>query len=373
MTNRPTPANNPGDLYAAIARDFERQARHPEARTSFSRWRRASPLLAGFASPSDTLATIRARAAPDALEALLAELLQLAGGDPLAQLAVLVAVIPGLQSVAGRRWRLARPDGVWRDRHDLDADVLTAAWLAIDNAARQHHERPAKVVIRQAERQVRTIHQTYLRSFGRTIPLDSDLERRLAARSESTLPEEASARLVDAVRTHRLDLLDAAVAHEVAVGGTPVSVVARQLGLSRSTARESLRDAHRAMDTRQSVPAPTAASKEIQTVPVNNDLATLPLLLTISQTSQLIGVSRTTLYKLMDKNELLYVHIGASRRVPLHAAYDFVDRLCGGGHLAAELRSRSATPNRHLRLAGTDSTHPADRLSHDKPIDASEL
>ena len=56
----------------------------------------------------------------------------------------------------------------------------------------------------------------------------------------------------------------------------------------------------------------------------------LPLLLTVNQAAKLIGVGRTTIYELMDSGELFSVHRGASRRVPLWAAYDYVDRLCGG-------------------------------------------
>jgi excisionase family DNA binding protein len=65
-------------------------------------------------------------------------------------------------------------------------------------------------------------------------------------------------------------------------------------------------------------------------VPANNRPTPLPLLLTVHQASQLIGVSRTTLYKLMDTGQLAHVHIGASRRLPLQAAHDYVAHLCAG-------------------------------------------
>jgi excisionase family DNA binding protein len=41
----------------------------------------------------------------------------------------------------------------------------------------------------------------------------------------------------------------------------------------------------------------------------------------------MVGVGRTTLYKLMDTRELASVHVGSSRRIPLSAVYEFVDRL----------------------------------------------
>ena len=58
----------------------------------------------------------------------------------------------------------------------------------------------------------------------------------------------------------------------------------------------------------------------------------LPLLLTVKQASDLLGLGRTTIYELMDTGELFSVHRGASRRIPLWAAYDYVDRLCGDSY-----------------------------------------
>jgi excisionase family DNA binding protein len=53
-----------------------------------------------------------------------------------------------------------------------------------------------------------------------------------------------------------------------------------------------------------------------------------PLLLTVRQAADLVGVGRTTMYKLMSAGELPSVHVGASRRVPLASLYDYVERLC---------------------------------------------
>ncbi len=138
--------------------------------------------------------------------------------------------------------------------------------------------------------------------------------------------------LVDAVPARRLDPLDAAVAYQVAVAGLPLDRATKRLGLTRAAARQSLRATRDAMETRPTIPPLTPAWKEIASVPVDNSPVALPLLLTVHQASQLIGVSRTTLYKLMDTGELSYVHIGASRRVPLQAAHDYLTRLCASQH-----------------------------------------
>ena len=56
-----------------------------------------------------------------------------------------------------------------------------------------------------------------------------------------------------------------------------------------------------------------------------------PLLLTIKEAAALIGIGRTTLYRLMDAGEIHSVHVGTSRRIPVAAAYGFVERLCRSG------------------------------------------
>jgi excisionase family DNA binding protein len=53
-----------------------------------------------------------------------------------------------------------------------------------------------------------------------------------------------------------------------------------------------------------------------------------PLLLTVRQAADLVGVGRTTMYKLMEAGELPSVHVGASRRIPLSAVYNYVESLC---------------------------------------------
>ena len=76
----------------------------------------------------------------------------------------------------------------------------------------------------------------------------------------------------------------------------------------------------------------------------------LPLLLTVNQAANLLGVGRTTIYELMDSGELFSVHRGASRRIPLWAAYDYVDRLCGGSFRQIPVRRRRGLP-RHASPA----------------------
>jgi len=53
-----------------------------------------------------------------------------------------------------------------------------------------------------------------------------------------------------------------------------------------------------------------------------------PLLLSVMEAGELIGLGRTTIYMLMDSGDLAFVHVGKSRRIPLDEAHDFVARLC---------------------------------------------
>ncbi len=50
-------------------------------------------------------------------------------------------------------------------------------------------------------------------------------------------------------------------------------------------------------------------------------------LLTVKETSEILGVSRSTIYELIASDDLEVVRIGRSLRVPTAAVDDFVDRL----------------------------------------------
>jgi excisionase family DNA binding protein len=52
-----------------------------------------------------------------------------------------------------------------------------------------------------------------------------------------------------------------------------------------------------------------------------------PLLLTVRQAAEMIGIGRSTLYRIMERGEIHSVHIGASRRIPLFAVHEFVECL----------------------------------------------
>jgi excisionase family DNA binding protein len=53
----------------------------------------------------------------------------------------------------------------------------------------------------------------------------------------------------------------------------------------------------------------------------------MPLLLTVNQAAELLGIGRSTVYELIDAGELISVKRGASRRIPLKAIYGYIDLL----------------------------------------------
>lgn len=52
-----------------------------------------------------------------------------------------------------------------------------------------------------------------------------------------------------------------------------------------------------------------------------------PLLLSVKEAAALLGIGRSTLYRLIERGEIPSVHIGGSRRIPLSAAHEFVEAL----------------------------------------------
>jgi len=52
--------------------------------------------------------------------------------------------------------------------------------------------------------------------------------------------------------------------------------------------------------------------------------ALIPLLVTVNQAAQLLGIGRTTVYELIEAGELRSAKRGSSRRIPLKAIHDYM-------------------------------------------------
>jgi excisionase family DNA binding protein len=48
----------------------------------------------------------------------------------------------------------------------------------------------------------------------------------------------------------------------------------------------------------------------------------------VKEAGELIGLGRSTIYKLMEAGDLASVHVGKARRIPLDEAHAYVERLC---------------------------------------------
>jgi excisionase family DNA binding protein len=77
--------------------------------------------------------------------------------------------------------------------------------------------------------------------------------------------------------------------------------------------------------TQQVVPEP-APKEQMMLNRDSGGHVTGKLLLTAEEAAEVLGISRTSLYRLLAQSALPSVKIGASRRIPFGALTDYVDR-----------------------------------------------
>jgi excisionase family DNA binding protein len=330
------------DAWGALEHDWLRLATRPEARERMNGWKRMVPELNDFDSPADLLETIARPGSPERSCSLLGGLLVAARDDAFAAHTVLVALIPGLLIAAGRRWRTARHDGPWANRTEVDIDAISAAWEAINIHAGQRHERPARLIIRRVERHLRTIQTAYHRHLIRSIQRpDAHATAELCQADCDAVDDLFNPTIVEALRSRRLDPTTADLVYRVGVLDQRFTTAGRRHGLDRRQTLAALRLALRLITADENA-APTnrVVSQEVQQMvprtPRPGDrairqsetaLPVMPLLLTVKQAADLIGMGRSTVYELIDAGELRSVKRGASRRIPLKAIHEYIDRL----------------------------------------------
>ena len=327
--------------------DWARRASPPDAHQHVAIWKQAAPELDGFDSPAEILDAVGCLAAAEQSCRLLSGLLLAAHYDGLAAYAVLVAIIPGLRVAAGRRWQTARSGGPWWSRDELDTDTISAAWLAIAAHAGERHLRPARLITRAAARHLRTSHDAYRRRSARTLPQGNLNNTTTMSFADQAGADPLALALVESARSGRLDPVSFDIACRVAFGDEDPSTAGSRHGLDHRQTRATLRSALDALagdHRRATFPEPRSRSinpptdQEVQPMipppqpfgaprDPGSGLPVVPLLLTVNQAAELLGMGRSTIYELIDSGELKSVKRGASRRVPLKAVHDYVEHL----------------------------------------------
>ena len=167
----------PTSVWVAPQIDWARRASPRDAHQHVTIWKQAAPQVDGFDSPAQILDAVGRVGPSEQSCRLLSGLLLAARHDGLAAYAVLVAIIPGLRVAAGRRWQTAQDGGPWWSRDELDIDTISASWQAIAAHAGERHLRPARLIVRQVERRLRSSYDAYQRLQSRGFPIgDAELQ-----------------------------------------------------------------------------------------------------------------------------------------------------------------------------------------------------
>ena len=315
------------DVFRAVTDHWRTLSAGARGRATITAWAQRRPRLSRYRSPSELVAAINQLRHPDRSCALLSDLLVIAEHDPLAQLAILVALIPGIRNSARRRWKKAATSGAWSGEGDIAADAMSAAWQAIRDHAGRAHPYPARLVIRRVERHLRTAHQAQLRSSTSTSVGDSDAHD-IAIPADPDDAEHIVVRTLDAVRSGQIEWSTASAAFGVAIAGRSPAAIGRRLGLSPAAVQDALRRSHHVIAGGRPQPRPVPMRSGHRVRLNQENFPMLPLLLTINQAAELLGLGRSTTYRLVANGELHSVSRGTSRRVPLWSIYDYLDRLC---------------------------------------------
>ena len=257
------PHHAPRSVWVALQMDWARRASRPDAHQHVAIWTQAAPQLDGFASPAEILDAVGCLGHPEQSCRLLSGLLLAAHHDALAAYAVLVALIPGLRVAAGRRWQTARGDGPWTSRDELDTDTISAAWQAIAAHAGERHARPARLIIRAAERHLRTSHDAYRRRSARTLPQGNLNNTTTMSLADQAGADPLALALVESARSGRLDPASFDIAYRVALLDEDPSTAGSRHGLDHRQTRATLRSALDALagdHRRTSFPEPRSRS-----------------------------------------------------------------------------------------------------------------
>ena len=293
--------------------------------------------MAGFHTPAELVAVIGQMGDPDRSCALLAELLTLAATDTIAARAVLQAVLPGLRQAARRHWR-PPAGGPWASLHELHLDTVSMGWEAIHAHRGQRHDRPAKIIVRDAEARLRQPRDRWTRQASAAVTHSGGPAETTQSGADAAFSAEcqATAIIADAMHAGVLDPAQAALTLTIGVLGYTISDAGRlattqlddpyrALHRARATLRAWIDDRPEAttpVDVHRERPASTrqhATSKPTQARPFTADPQSIdpagvdrapaepgghPLLLSPIEAARQLSVSRSKLYTLIKRGQI---------------------------------------------------------------------
>jgi excisionase family DNA binding protein len=205
------------------------------------------------------------------------------------------------------------------------------------------------------ERHLRTSHDAHRRWTARTLrPENLDIATTLGLDDQDGAQWVALG-LVEGTRSGRLDPISFDIAYRVALLDERASKAGSRHGLDHRRTLAALRSALDVIPVDR--PGPIAPSKpqEVHAVSSrsqpsglprdrNSSLPLMPLLLTVKQAAELLGIGRSTVYELLDAGDLKSVKLGFSRRIPLKVVEEYIEHLLGDDHDdKAEPPTRSAS------------------------------
>jgi excisionase family DNA binding protein len=341
------------DICASLTAEWTTIAGRPAARRACRSWGQQCPALGGFGSPAELVATIGRLGDPVTSCALLSDLIVLAAEDRLAGRAVLQAVLPGLRQVARRRWRRALPGGPWSSQHDVLVDSVGAGWHTITIHGGRRHDRPAAVIVRGVEGQLRRAQIRWRIESRHTLALSHLADELGDPDADPALSPEAQAVdcIAAAVPAGILTRTEAAILIMTGVLDYPVVGAARALDLppghaqrslvqARATLRRWLGDSPDYHGATLSRPPPRRAWSPAPFGPIaelppalpaahehTKDVPMPPLLLRPTAAARLLDISRSKLYELINAGVINSVTVGSSRRIVYDDLLAYVQRL----------------------------------------------
>jgi DNA-directed RNA polymerase specialized sigma24 family protein len=214
-----------GPLRSSLEREWEATATRAEATRALRRWAATEPVLAPFVSLTAVLEAVQRPGASRASNDILAALLRVGDGEPLARRCVLQALVPVLVSMA-RRYP---GEG---DHEDRFQEVLVLSVERIHSLAGGDVSWPATAIAGHVRDRLRRAA-----SHGRPHLAALEDAPEIPAGPERSAAEQLAGAVLDSFRSGALRRDEAALLYATRVIGHPSARVAAALGMDADVLR----------------------------------------------------------------------------------------------------------------------------------------